>query len=146
LKLIGIKKTTTKDAVRIQLTLIISFVVVFVYSYIAPFKYLIKYFSGNYDQSINGCPVLYVFGIPCPLCGMTRSLYALIDLDFSKSMYYNPSSVVFYTFLVAAIISIFTLSIFKYKFYVINHKAVIFIFVFSLATMWLLNIFLGHTR
>ena len=146
MRLIGVKKATAKEAVKIQLTLIISFAVVFIYSYLAPFKYVIKFFSGNYSQSINGCPILYVFGIPCPMCGMTRSLYALIDLDFARSMYYNPSSVVFYTFLVAAIISIFTLSIFQYRFYIINHKAVIFIFVFSLAAMWLLNIFYGHLK
>ena len=36
------------------------------------------------------CPSKYVFGIPCPGCGMTRALIALCTLDIEQAMYYHP--------------------------------------------------------
>ena len=37
-----------------------------------------------------GCPFRRVLGIPCPACGMTRSLGALLRLDFAASFAYHP--------------------------------------------------------
>lgn len=36
------------------------------------------------------CPFLYVFGVPCPGCGMTRALFALLRLDVAEAFYYHP--------------------------------------------------------
>ncbi len=36
------------------------------------------------------CPFSYIFGIPCPGCGMTRALFSLITLDFASAFYYHP--------------------------------------------------------
>ncbi len=35
------------------------------------------------------CPFRYIFGIPCPLCGMTRAFISLLKLDISKAFYYH---------------------------------------------------------
>ena len=40
------------------------------------------------------CPVLWLTGISCPGCGMTRALAAVCRLDFDAAWYYNP--VIFY--------------------------------------------------
>lgn len=37
-----------------------------------------------------GCVFLHFFGIPCPGCGMTRALRALLRLDFAAAFAYNP--------------------------------------------------------
>lgn len=36
------------------------------------------------------CPLLYTVGIPCPGCGMTRALFALLRLDLAEAFYYHP--------------------------------------------------------
>lgn len=35
------------------------------------------------------CPLEYLFGIPCPTCGMTRAFHYLLVLDFNKAFYYH---------------------------------------------------------
>ncbi len=35
------------------------------------------------------CPFKLIFGIPCPLCGMTRAFVSLLKLDFSAAFEYN---------------------------------------------------------
>ncbi len=49
------------------------------------------------------CPFLYVFGIPCPGCGMTRALLNAAMLDFRAAVYYHP------LFLVVVIASIYVI-------------------------------------
>lgn len=40
-----------------------------------------------------GCPIRALTHIPCPTCGVTRSLWALVRLDFAESFSYNPMTV-----------------------------------------------------
>lgn len=39
---------------------------------------------------IYKCPLDFVFGIPCPLCGITRAFLALLHGDISMAFYYHP--------------------------------------------------------
>ena len=36
------------------------------------------------------CVFLYLFGIPCPGCGMTRALHSLFRLDLVQAFQYHP--------------------------------------------------------
>ena len=37
-----------------------------------------------------GCLIKYVFGIPCPTCGVTRAMMALVRFDISSYLGYHP--------------------------------------------------------
>ena len=37
-----------------------------------------------------GCPFLYLFGVPCPTCGVSRALLSLLRLDIRGYFYYQP--------------------------------------------------------
>ena len=37
-----------------------------------------------------GCPIRYVTGIPCPGCGITRAVLALLRLDFTEAFHFHP--------------------------------------------------------
>lgn len=39
------------------------------------------------------CIYRFLFGIPCPTCGVTRSVLSLLKLDFTASFRYNPMTV-----------------------------------------------------
>lgn len=36
------------------------------------------------------CPILTLTGIPCPGCGMTRAILALLRLDFAAAFSFHP--------------------------------------------------------
>ena len=40
-----------------------------------------------------GCPILWLTGFPCPTCGTTRALLALLRLDFHGYLFYQPFAV-----------------------------------------------------
>jgi len=39
---------------------------------------------------IPPCPLLTITGVPCPLCGMTRSARSLLRFDIASSLHYQP--------------------------------------------------------
>jgi len=66
---------------------------------------LLRLWSGGNEQYINsllfpGCFVEQHTGHICPSCGLTRSILALYEGDFSKSRFYHP-----YGFLILLVFS-----------------------------------------
>lgn len=51
------------------------------------------------------CPIKYVFGISCPGCGMTRSLFSLIRFDFQQSWHYHPLAIYLVILLVITLLT-----------------------------------------
>lgn len=41
-------------------------------------------------SDIYKCPLNYILGIPCPMCGMTRAFLAAITGDFTNAFHYHP--------------------------------------------------------
>ena len=55
----------------------------FIGIHLLPFAVLFIYIiSGMYSLTL--CPVLIIFSLPCPCCGVTRAITALIRLDFTS--------------------------------------------------------------
>jgi len=105
---------------------------------------LLKLIFPSVFKNESACIMLNVFGIPCPFCGMSHAFYEFINLNFIKSVYYNPSSVIFFSFLGIFSLSIFVLSLFKYKLsFNFNSKTLLFS-ILVLLVIWILNIFFGH--
>jgi len=126
---ISIEKISTREARKIRWILFGCIALAFV---------SIKFPLPKFDIMLN------LFGIPCPFCGMSRAFIEFINLNFSKSIYYNPSSVILFPFLVSAALSVFMLSIFNNKVLIkFNYKTFSIAAIFILL-MWVLNIFIGH--
>lgn len=45
-------------------------------------------------EFVPPCPLRTVTGIPCPMCGMTRGVTALVHGDFARALLMNPASYV----------------------------------------------------
>ena len=105
---------------------------------------LLKHIFPSVFRNESACIMLNVFGIPCPFCGMSHAFYEFINLNFVKSVYYNPSSVIFFSFLGIFSLSIFVLSLFKYKLSFNFNSKTLFASILVLMVIWILNIFLGH--
>jgi len=56
------------------------------YFYI-PVLVVLYYIIGRIFDST--CPILSVFGVPCPACGMTRAMLSLFRLDTAGYIHYN---------------------------------------------------------
>ncbi len=50
--------------------------------FICIFYYLVTWFTG--------CPIRFLFGIPCPGCGITRAWLFALRLDFAQAFSYHP--------------------------------------------------------
>lgn len=48
------------------------------------------------------CPFKIITTIPCPSCGMTRSLLSFLALDFRNALYFNPLF-----FIIYAVVTVF---------------------------------------
>lgn len=53
------------------------------------FVIIAVYFIIGYILNIT-CPIKYIMDAPCPTCGMTRAMLALVRLDFKGYVQYNP--------------------------------------------------------
>lgn len=52
------------------------------------------FFSYNGEAELIACPIKLVWHIPCPACGTTRAIQALMHGDVSGLWHYNPLGLV----------------------------------------------------
>ena len=43
-------------------------------------------------EFVPPCPLRTITGIPCPMCGMTRGVTAVVHGDFGHALFLNPAS------------------------------------------------------
>ena len=51
-----------------------------------------------------GCVLYDTTGVPCPWCGLTRSVIALADWDLAGSLRFNPAGLVIVVLVLAALV------------------------------------------
>jgi hypothetical protein len=141
-KYFSVEKCDVKTARRIQLWIICTIVIITVLITYSPMEYLFHYLG--YRDS-NGCPLLTLTGIPCPMCGMGRSFWALVTMNINDVFYYNPSGAFVYLFSGFALVYMLILSLFRYRLRLKDPLLKLwYIPVALLAIVWVLNILYGH--
>jgi len=143
LNFISLRKTSPEESGRIRLILIASIALSLITAKYYPLDMLNHFFPGLFRED-SSCIMLNVTGMPCPFCGMSRAFGEFLHLDFSKSMYYNPSSVLFFTFSGIFCLTIFVLSFLNYKFVLKFNRFTLLVFIIALLTIWILNVYFGH--
>ena len=62
------------------------------------------YGSQNQILGLGNCPLKYLTGVPCPFCGMTRSVRMLLHGDYTESMSFHLFGMVFFIAVSSAIL------------------------------------------
>ncbi len=57
---------------------------------------------------INLCTMKHLFDLPCPGCGLTRSVTCLSHLELTRAWHYHPFGFLIYPFMCLAALSVFT--------------------------------------
>jgi len=140
--IIKFEKCDNRTARKISWSIIGFSIISFIAITYSPFEYLFKYLG--YTDS-NGCPLLTFTGVPCPMCGIGRSLWALIEPGPHDVFYYNPSAL--FLLIITAIIlaGMFILSLFRYRIrFGRTSLKLWYIPVLLLVVVWVVNILYGH--
>lgn len=138
----SVEKCDKKTRRKIQIYLFAFLIFGYLFARYSPFVYLFHLLGFEHS---NGCPLYTFTGIPCPTCGLGRSLSVILHQDFEKLFYYNPSAPFIYTILFVLIFTILIMSFYNYiiklkpGIYKIWYAAVIITLV-----VWVLNILSGH--
>lgn len=98
------------------------------------------------------CLIKYVTGVPCPSCGSTRSVSALMEGDFLHALYINPLGLIVATImLIAPLWIIFDLISKRASFYAfykntenwLKNRPIAIILVALVLANWIWNIMKG---
>jgi hypothetical protein len=140
----SVEKCDRKTSFKIQISLLLLFIICYLLIVYSPFVYFFKLLG--YENS-NGCPLYTLTGIPCPTCGLGRTLYEIVHLHLDKLFYFNPSAPFIYIVLLVILLSILILSFFNYR---IKIKPLTFnlwfVAVFLIIIVWVLNLLFGHVE
>ena len=140
---ISLEKTEPTESRKIRLYLFIILFFVLLTSYFSPAKLVRQFFPDLFNRE-SSCILLNVSGIPCPLCGFTRSFEEILKFNIAGSFYYNPSSVFIFTFLACLCLFIFVISFFNYKIKIVSSGKTFLALTIVLVTVWIVNVILGH--
>ncbi|HRH59986.1 MAG TPA: DUF2752 domain-containing protein [Chitinophagaceae bacterium] len=81
--------------------------------------FIMLYGNGNIETEQSLCPFKMITGLPCPGCGITKSLIFLYEGNLSKSFYYHLFGPFTFLFCIAAIV-ILALELITHKEYFRN--------------------------
>ncbi len=97
------------------------------------------------DETIFLCPFLKLTGIPCPFCGLTRSLFSLLSGDPLQAFWYHPLGPLLWGGVLAGGITSFLLSYSQRRLSVRAPRRVrISLIAVSALVVWCTNILYGH--
>jgi hypothetical protein len=144
--MLELRKISTREAWKIRGILAASAGFLFVSWQMSPMRILHTFFPDLFifKEKETLCVLLNSTGLPCPFCGMTRSFNSLLNFDLAGVFYFNPSSVIFFTFISVITLAIFVLSLFNFKIHFHNSRTVSIFLISFISLIWVLNIFFGH--
>lgn len=97
-----------------------------------------------YDKIPHLCLFKELFGIPCPGCGILRSISELVRLHFLDSLHYNPVGIIILISIFSQTVTRFLLIIGWLSQNFVNRETKImnFIIITLLLTNWIINLVL----
>ena len=144
--MLTLEKISSQKAWKIRFIVLGIILFGFVVMTITPLEIIQNFFEGNnlLERQESTCIMLNIAGIPCPLCGMTRSYAEFREYDITGGMYFNPLSIVVFPIIALVLSVIFLASLLNYKIKILNNK-LFWGSVFSLIlVVWVANIIWGH--
>ena len=81
------------------------------------------------------CPILYLFHLPCPTCGVSRALVAFFTFKFNDYFHYQPFAI---PLIICVMLTVHS------KFF--KHKIAVFSFIILVLIMNLIFYFLRFTE
>ncbi len=140
------EKVSSKEAWKIRLIILGIILFGFTVFTITPLEIVQNLFEGNhlFERQESTCIMLNIAGIPCPLCGMTRSYNEFREFNISSGMYYNPLSVIVFPLIALVLAVILLASLLNYKIKILNHKLFWGSVFLLILVVWIVNIFWGH--
>lgn len=104
---------------------------------------IIRASFGGHPQAL--CPFLNVTGIPCPFCGISRSLFSLLNGNLSKAVWYHPFGPALWGGAGLLGFCSFTLTLFMRKASLrLSQRVVVTSLVVVMLVAWYGNILYGH--
>jgi hypothetical protein len=144
--MLAFEKINTAYAWKIRWVIFGIIILGFISVNITPVDVVINLHDGNniFDRQLNTCALLIVFGVPCPLCGMSRGFHEISHMNFAGGVYYNPFSVVLYPLAFITISLIFAISIFNYRVRIVKPGIFWWTIFVLFIVVWTANIIWGH--
>jgi hypothetical protein len=144
--MLAFEKTNTAYAWKVRWVILGMILLGIISLNITPVDVILNLQNGNniFDRQQNTCTMLNIFGIPCPLCGMSRGFHEIWKLNFAGGIHYNPFSVVFYPLVFTSISVIFIASIFNYRLRIVNFRIFWWGIFVLFIIVWVANIMWGH--
>jgi hypothetical protein len=91
------------------------------------------------------CPFLSLSGLPCPFCGLTRSLTSLLDGDISQAIWFHPLGPAFWGAVLFLGVARPFLALLRQKMLLgIRPRAAVISMAVFVLIFWSSNILLGH--
>jgi hypothetical protein len=66
------------------------------------------------DNAFTICPFFHLTTLPCPFCGLGRSLIHIYHLDFIGAFYYNPLGYILFFAQMYLVVSLFSPSLLEF--------------------------------
>jgi hypothetical protein len=142
-EMIKIESTTPEESDRIRFVLFAFIAVALMSAFFTPSDLVAALFP-QWFRYESSCIMLNVANIPCPFCGMSRAWKELTRLNFSRSVYFNPSAIPFFVATMTLMSSVFVLSMYNKKIAVSDKQRTILVLISVLLLIWILNILYGH--
>ena len=130
-----IKKICANESKRIHLNILLSNCIVL----IALFT-LLK--TSSFTHIPHCCLFQHFFNIPCPGCGILRSLHSIINWEVISSFNYNPVGILLFVFICSQIplrITAIKNPKTEYKISKFSHNISLFL-TFNLIVVWLIRV------
>ena len=113
------------------------------------FSYLYPFVIAPFPEGMTDCAFLRLTNLPCPTCGMTRAMGALLEFQILKSILFHPSVILFALFIFIFNVKVFYNSFkgkygfssdFSLKLILIPIFSIIVFFIIRLALLFLFKI------